>query len=422
VILTGTEAGDVRIEGGRIAEITPQARDGGGALLPGLWDHHLHLFALAARDRSVLLAELERAPGEGWVRAVGWDDAERGWLDRRDLDELLPDRPVRLQHRTGLAWVLNSLGVEELGLDQADEPGIERDEQGRPTGRLFGLDAWLADRLGREPPDLAPVGDELARYGITGVTDATPTLTDADLVLLDGLPQRVVAMGGPDLATEGPVKIVLADHALPSLAEVDDRIGAARRAGRAVAIHAASRLSLYLALRALDDAGAVAGDRIEHASVAPPDAVEWLADLGVTVVTQPHFVVERGDTYRREVEPEDQPWLHRGRGFLDAEVPLAAGSDAPFGSLDPWAAMAAAVDRRTASGVVLGDQERLTPEQALGLFLGPPLAPGGPPRRVAVGAGADLCLLDRPWQEARHDLAAVQVVETIVGGEVVFSA
>jgi predicted amidohydrolase YtcJ len=41
---------------------------------------------------------------------------------------------------------------------------------------------------------------------------------------------------------------------------------------------------------------------------------------------------------------------------------------------------------------------------------------------VAVGAGADLCLLDRPWQEARHDLAAVQVVETIVGGEVVFSA
>jgi hypothetical protein len=48
---------------------------------------------------------------------------------------------------------------------------------------------------------------------------------------------------------------------------------------------------------------------------------------------------------------------------------------------------------------VLGADEALSPERALALF-SPPLTLGGP---------ADLVLLDRPWAEARRDLAAVGV-------------
>ena len=47
---------------------------------------------------------------------------------------------------------------------------------GRPTGRLFRLDAWLRERLAPvAPTDLAAVGRRLASFGVTGVTDCTPT-------------------------------------------------------------------------------------------------------------------------------------------------------------------------------------------------------------------------------------------------------
>jgi predicted amidohydrolase YtcJ len=156
--------------------------------------------------------------------------------------------------------------------------------------------------------------------------------------------------------------------------------------------------------------------------VAPPDVVALLAALPVSVVTQPGFVYERGDAYARDVAALDRPWLYRCRGFLDAGIPLGGGTDAPFGAPDPWAAMQAAVERRSAGGVCLGGDEALTPERALALFTSAPEAPGGPPRRVVPGAPADLCLLDRAWTDARPDLRGVRVAATWRAGTLVWRA
>ncbi len=92
------------------------------------------------------------------------------------------------------------------------------------------------------------------------------------------------------------------------------------------------------------------------------------------------------------------------------------GSIAPLGDPNPWLAMQAAVDRRTLGARVLGDAEALTPEEALALFSGDPLAPGRRLARIAPGSPADLCVLDRPWAAARADLAAVNVVATMQRG------
>ena len=174
-----------------------------------------------------------------------------------------------------------------------------------------------------------------------------------------------------------------------------------------------------LAAAAFQAAGAREGDRVEHAAVAPPETLTLLAALPVTVVTQPNFVAERGDVYAQEVATADQPYLYRCQGFLDAKVPLGGGTDAPFGEPDPWAAMRAAVDRRTPQGRVMGRDERITPERALALFTSPPSAPGAAPRPIAVGATADLCLLERPWREARERLASDDVAACICAGVVI---
>jgi predicted amidohydrolase YtcJ len=177
---------------------------------------------------------------------------------------------------------------------------------------------------------------------------------------------------------------------------------------------------MVLACGALEAAGVLAGDRIEHASVMPPALAEWIARLGITVVTQPNFVRERGDSYLRDVESAEQPWLYRCRGAIDAGIALGGGTDAPYGDPDPWLAMQAAVTRCTRDGALLSESESLTPERALALFTSSPCAPGGPPRRVTVGALADLCVLDRPWSRARDELSSSMVTATVVAGRVVW--
>jgi predicted amidohydrolase YtcJ len=451
--IAGRSLLSLRIEDGRIAEIAPglvrrrgeETLDAaGGALLPGLHDHHLHLLALAASAGSLRCGppevctrdELERAlrgarPRAGWIRGVGYHDSVAGALDRDALDALAPGAAVRVQHRSGALWILSSAGVEKLGLDRGEgAPGVERDAAGRATGRLYRADAWLLARLGpADPPDLAPVGEQLARCGVTGATDATARNAAPELALLVSavekgvLPQRLLVMGGLDLpvpshprVARGPLKLVLAEAALPEFDATVSAIRAAHAAGRAAAVHCVTRAELAFAVGAFDAAGARPGDRIEHAAVAPPELVARIAGLGLTVVAQPHFVSERGDAYTKEVDPVDLPWLHRASGFDAAGVPLGAGSDAPFGAADPWRSMRAAVERRCESGAVLGAEETVTPERALALFSSPADAPGAAPRPLAPGAPADLCLLDRPWREARKTLEAGMVAATLVGG------
>jgi predicted amidohydrolase YtcJ len=181
-----------------------------------------------------------------------------------------------------------------------------------------------------------------------------------------------------------------------------------------------TRAELVLALAAFEEAGVRDGDRIEHASLAPPDLVAWIARLRLVVVTQPGFVRSRGDAYLREVEPREQPWLYRCAGFTAAGVALGAGTDAPFGEADPWRAMQAAVDRRTAAGERLGPAEALSPERALALFTSAAEAPGGAPRRIEPGARADLCLLDRSWARARDSLASDAVAATFGAGRLLW--
>lgn len=434
VLLDGRPA-DVRVNAGVVVGIgavgslgersAPKAVvDGaGGALIPGLHDHHLHLLATAAAARSVdcgppsvrtaaeLRTALADAPGTGWIRGVGYDEAVAGDLDRHGLDELSPDRPVRVQHRGGSLWVINSAGLALLGRDAPVD------------GRLFRRDDWLRERLGEHGvPSLTALGAELAACGVTGITDATPGPAGVLARAVQQLPQRVVSLGdttGTDLAA-GPRKIVLGDHELPSYDRLITMVGEARAEGRAVAVHSVTRASLVLLLAVLDEAGAVPGDRVEHAAVAPPEAVEDLARRGIAVVTQPSLVARRGDDYLDRVEADDLPHLWRYGSLLDAGVAVACSSDAPYGDPDPWATIRAAHDRTTASGRVLGSAERVEASVALDGFLADPLSPGGPPRRVTVGAPADLVLLDGPLAEVLADPDARHVKLTMIDGNTVY--
>jgi predicted amidohydrolase YtcJ len=452
LLLTGCEIEgvpglDVRVRNGVVAEVAANLEaDGddvlaaaGGALLPGLHDHHLHLMAMAAalesipcgppavKDRDVLASALRgasrAAPPGAWLRGVGYHESVAGTLDCDALDALVADRPVRVQHRSGALWVLNRAAIRVTGLEHA-----------APSGRLRRADRVLGERVPPVALDLVEVGRRLAAVGITGVTDATPRLDGRGLDVLtaavarDDLPQRLVVLGaahapdpGHPRVTLGPWKLVLdeADDEGFDPAAIAAAIAAAHAAGRAVAIHCVSRVEVVVAIDALARSGPVSGDRLEHASVLPIGLEHRLRELGVAVVTQPNFIAERGDAYARDVDADDLELLYRCGTLLSAGVAVAGGTDAPFGTADPWRAMRAAVTRRSDDGRVLGAHEAVTPRAALDLFLSQPHAPGGVPRRVRPGTPADLCLLREPLADALRTLDAGQVKATIIGGRVV---
>ena len=142
---------DLRIAGERIVALQTQLEPcageriidaRGNVLLPGLHDHHLHLFASAAARASVpcgppaahdepsLREVLARhcAQGEGWVRGIGFHESACAQLDRHWLDAVCAGRPVRIQHRSGMLWVLNSCGLAQLRMAPGERlpAGAER--------------------------------------------------------------------------------------------------------------------------------------------------------------------------------------------------------------------------------------------------------------------------------------------------------
>ncbi|GAA3146577.1 amidohydrolase family protein [Planomonospora alba] len=411
---------DVRLEAGHITTIgslRPRPRedviDGkGGALLPGLTDHHVHLLAWAAALQSVpcgppavrteqdLHRALARATPDaaGWIRGVGCALS----LDAQALDRLHPHHPVRLQHRGGSLWMLNTAAIRRLGLDQNDDPGIERATDGSPTGRL-----WRADHLVRnisEPPDLRPVAETLARWGVTSVTDATPGLT-----AIPPIPQHVRLLGDP--AGRTPWKIVIHDHALPGIQPLVSEIAHRHAAGRPVALHCLTTEALLLALAAFDEAGSLNGDRLEHAAVVPPWALTRIAAHGLRVVTQPALLADRGSDMLREAPGAE---LYRYGSLLRAGVMVAPSSDAPYGPADPWQVMAAARDRTLAPG------ERVSTQVTLHGYLTAGDLPRSGPMTVHTGMAADLLLLEGPLQEVLQEPDAGRVRTTIIGGRVLF--
>lgn len=422
----------------------------GMPVIPGLHDHHIHLLATAAAATSVrvgppevtsadqmaqaLRSAADEVGPDGWLRAVGYHDSVAGDLDREVLDAMLSDHPVRVQHRSGALWVLNSAGVDAL----SPTPDIEGtwDDEARRTGRLWRADAWLREHLApTTAPDLNDLGRRLAALGVTAVTDMTPITTHAELEALAtavaAMPQQVALTGGVELAAaefphnveRGPVKVLIADHALPPLDDLVGTVAAAHEAGRTVAVHCVTRTATVLALAALDEVGVHDGDRIEHGSLISPELADRIAKMGLRVVTQPNFIAERGDDYLRELEPADIADLYRCTSLMERAIPVAFGTDSPFGDPDPWAAISAAMFRRTRSGEPLGIRERLTAHEALALFLSPLDDPGGPPREVAVGVPADLVVTTRAIDDDRigpPDADSVRL--TMIAGRIAYRA
>ena len=157
---------DLRIEDGRIAAIghggevdgtaATRVEGGGGHLLPGFVDAHVHLVLAGTvreqvdlsrcRDRADFERRLKRRaatlPADGpdaWLIGHGWlesdwggDAPDRSWLAR------CGDRPVVCVKHDHHAILVNDVVLEMLGEIESPPGGeVVRDADGRPTGLML---------------------------------------------------------------------------------------------------------------------------------------------------------------------------------------------------------------------------------------------------------------------------------------------
>ncbi|MGH2382192.1 MAG: amidohydrolase family protein, partial [Candidatus Limnocylindria bacterium] len=163
-------------------------------------------------------------------------------------------------------------------------------------------------------------------------------------------------------------------------------------------------------------------DRIEHVQLLRPSDAARFAELGVVASVQPiHAAADRDLVEAAWAGRRDDAYAWRS--LASAGSLLAAGSDAPVESVNPWLGIFAALHRRFPDDA-RGDWRRdqaLTVTEALSAYtLGPAQAIGAADEgHLRIGARADLAVLSVSLEEllrADETLAQVRSDMTIVDG------
>ena len=454
----------------------------GRTVIPGFNDAHCHVMGFAGTlayvdcSKVKSIAEIQAAirerasqtPAGNWVSGAGYNEfylIEKRHPTRWELDKAAPGYPVRLMHRTWHATVLNSLGLEQLGIsgETPEPPGgvIERDlETGEPNGVLYEMNAYLRERLPPEPEEQieryiteanrlylsqgitslqdATVANDLARWQTLKRLKASGKLSSRLSVMMgiEALPQLVERGMYPGYGDGqlrlGGIKIIITQTTgvlHPSQEELNHQVFEAQRVGFPVAIHAIEESSLKAAINALECAQSQGEKgqqrhRIEHASECPPRLLSRLKVLCPIIVSQPPFIYFSGERYLREIPPEQRPWLYRFRSFSDSGLCLAASSDSPVVPNNPLVGIYAAVTRRAESGELVGAEERLSVEQALTAYtLNGAFASGEERSKGSISAGklADLVVLSAdPTAVPAEATKDIRVEMTILDGRLVW--
>ncbi|MEU6701128.1 amidohydrolase family protein [Pseudonocardia sp. NPDC046786] len=448
----------------------------GRSLLPGLWDHHVHMaqWSLARRRldlsgaRSAArcaalvadrIATDPPAPGEvlvgfGFRDALWPDEAHRSLLDAVSRTAA-GDVPVVLVSGDLHQGWLNGAAAARFG------------HPGHPTGRIREseffevtvalqdvaadvLDGFVAEAaraasargvvgvVDFEAPWSLPDWQRRIDAGVTGLRVEASVWPDRlDAMIATGLRSGDVVDGTGGLLTAGPLKVitdgslntrtaycydpypappgVVLDHPCGLLVvPPEELLPLLSRA------HAAG---LTAALHAIGDhantlvldafAGTGARGRIEHAQLLTDDDVPRFAALGLVASVQPEHALDDRDV-------ADRLWAGRtGRAFAFASLHragarLALGSDAPVAPLDPWVALAAAVHRSADGRDSWHPEQEIGRATALGASFG--VVPGSV-AAVTEGARADLVLTDAdPTSCDPATLRAMPVAGTLVGG------
>jgi predicted amidohydrolase YtcJ len=425
-------------------------------------------------------------PGEWILGGTWDHEAWGGELPTREwIDDLTSENPVWVQRLDGHMALANSLALSLAGVDadSPDVPGgeIVRDEDGRLTGVL--KDNAMTPVYSAVPPASEARRDRqlqaalayLAENGVTTVHDmgnfasvevfrraqARDALTvriyaAVPLAQWQELEADIAASGrGDEWLTTGVLKGFmdgsLGSHTAAMLEPFSDEPGdrgmlinslddmrtwvqGADAAGLHVVVHAigdkAIRDLLDIYLDVVDENGARDRRfRMEHAQHIHPEDLPRFEAQEIIASMQPYHAIDDGRWAERVIGPERAGTTYAFRSLIDSGARLAFGSDWFVAPASPILGIHAAVTRQTLDGAHPGGwvpEQKVTVEEALRAYTveGAYASYDEDNRgRLKPGMLADFVVLDRDLTAIdAEDIAATQVLRTVVGGRTVYES
>lgn len=489
ILKMGEEGHLRRTYAGRIENIVNLE---GKSVYPAFTDSHIHLIgygeALDRVDasestnlRTLLESMKEKDSGDDWLVAEGFDDRMLGEMPTREMiDEVIADRPVVLKRVCRHVAVVNSKGLERLGLihHTVIEGGkLGRDAEGKLNGVLYdaALDLLYKEMSGNRQKNAASLRraiDSLFAHGIVGahtedlfyhgdpietiqayedVLDELPF--HAHLLVHEQVVDRVIqhdAMTKHRRFDFGAMKLFVDGSfggrtALLSAPYADDRgqrgievhrpdhlealVKKARSYGMNVAAHVIGDAAVEQFVSLLEKYPAKKGtrDRIIHASLLNDSLLKRIRALPVLIDAQPVFLADDMDMLFERLGNERIDQVYRFKSLMETGALFLGGSDAPISSVDVRKGLFGAVTRQSFKGSsTLNPSERLTMYEALRSFTYAP--------HVATGTHGRNGLLIQSynasftvWEEDFFDLKGEEILQnrlvmTVVDGNPVYEA
>lgn len=363
-------------------------------------------FQLKLRDLTSIKAIREAAHNyrkanpilPDWILGDGWDVNvidEPQALNRQLLDELFPDVPVALFSKDYHAKWCNTLALKISGLLQPDASMkhlVKLDDKGLPTGIIY-EDATLhiekfytpanpvlvQTALKNELQELAALGigsfhsmegsnaaealqtalinganfkcvwhfpldilDEMIAKGVRSYQDQSAFTIGGVKLFADGaLGSRTAAMFAPYSNSDGNTGILR--H---SEAELDEIVAKAAKAGISSTVHAIGDRAVHTVIKVLKRHQAPQlRHRIEHLQCIRDQDLDELKDSSIALSVQPvHLAndIAMIQNYWQDIQHQ----AYRLKDMAAMSNPLAFGSDAPIETINPFAGIYAATQRK----------------------------------------------------------------------------
>ena len=447
-------------------------------------------FVTIASIVDKLRAKARATPPGTWVEGYFFDDTkvkDNRQLNVHDLDQVSRDHPVAVHHRGGHTAFYNSKAFEmaDINRNTPNPPGgtFDRDANGEFNGRVTDRAMYAVNRAGkratfteeqrfeRDRNGLAYISKQFVRYGVTSVHHEGGNLAALQQVrargdllhrvsyeangkvleamisggimssfgdewirlgatsehTVDGsFSERTMALSTPYPGVVPPYKGNLTE----TQEDLNRWIERVHRAGIQVNCHANGDVAIDRVLTAVERAQRLfprpdARPKITHCTLINDDLVRRIKAAGAVPAAFTSYAYYNSDKFQFYGE-ELMKHCMAYRSFLDAGVPVAAGSDFDPGPFDPRMAIQGMVTRTGWDGKTWGANQRISVEEALrvntinGAYNSHEEAIKG---SITAGKLADFVVLsDDLFTVDQGKIKDIQIVRTVVGGATVYQA
>lgn len=439
--------------------------------------------------KAILLeyVQTHQIPAGSWVRGTGYDHnrlKEKRHPDRTTLDEILPDHPVMISHQSGHVGVFNTKALELLGVDETvavPEGGTMGKKDGELTGYME-ENAFL--KYMKEVPmasteefmrAFAEAQKCYASYGITTVQEGMmigqllpfyQLLTERHMLYLDvvlyvDIRQKDlvkdalksyrngykdhVKVGGYKIFLDGSPQSRTAWLRKPYEGGEEGYCGYGTMSDEEVceAIRTAFRDDMQLLAHCNGDAACgqyircyekvkkeFPGQDIRpvmvHAQLLGTDQMDKVKELGMIPSFFVAHIYHWGEIHRINFGEDRAEKISPCGSAGQKGIRFTFHQDTPVIPPDMMETVWCAVNRKTKDGSVLGDEEKISVEEAVRAVTVNAAWQYGEENEkgsITEGKSADFVILDQdPFTVNPDKIREIRVLQTVSAGEVIYKA